>query len=519
MVTAVRLPAAELTPPKSLAGAYLDALLVGDRETAEVGVRQALLDGSSLNDIYVNVFQEALYEVGRRWERAELSVAQEHFCTAATQQLMASLYEQTLQTPKVGHRLLATSIGGNFHSVGIRMLADVFELHGWETTYLGADTPSAAVIESLTSGSYDVLAISAGLEEHVPAVGELIGALRSGIPSQRLRILVGGRPFNANPSLWRKVGADGHAATPQEAVKLASRLLNPSLVVDETPTNAAPVRSPALATSEPRSPDRENDRALLEGMSRMNSQLHDLTRALAEKNAELARLNAQVNRMMGIAAHDLRNPLTIIGCNTQFLREELGPTLADDQSQLLDMIESSGAFMKRLLDDLLDVSQVRACKLNLDLETVDVVALVRKAVKLNEPLGQRKQIALEVSAHATGIELSVDAAKLQQLVNNLVGNAIQYSMPGTAVNVIIDAAPEHVQITVRDRGKGIPEAELGKVFRPFETTSTRGTAGEKSTGLGLAIVQAIVDAHRGRVWVESKAGEGTCFFVTLPRSA
>jgi methanogenic corrinoid protein MtbC1 len=161
----VRLPAAEFTPPESLASAYLDALLVGDRETAEVGVRQALLDGSSLNDIYVNVFQEALYEVGRRWERAELSVAQEHFCTAATQQLMASLYEQTLQTPKVGHRLLATSIGGNFHSVGIRMLADVFELHGWETTYLGADTPSAAVIGPLTSGSYDVLAISAGLEQ------------------------------------------------------------------------------------------------------------------------------------------------------------------------------------------------------------------------------------------------------------------------------------------------------------------------------------------------------------------
>ncbi|HMG55628.1 MAG TPA: HAMP domain-containing sensor histidine kinase, partial [Kofleriaceae bacterium] len=152
--------------------------------------------------------------------------------------------------------------------------------------------------------------------------------------------------------------------------------------------------------------------------------------------------------------------------------------LADDQSQLLDMIESSGAFMKRLLDDLLDVSQVHACKLNLDLETVDVVALVRKAVKLNEPLGQRKQIALEVSAHATAIELSVDAAKLQQLVNNLVGNAIQYSMPGTAVNVIIDAAPEHVQITVRDHDKGIPEAELGKVFRPFETTSTRGFRGD-----------------------------------------
>jgi signal transduction histidine kinase len=505
-----------LSAPRShhrLAEAYLEALLAGDRHRAELLVTEAIASGSSLHDIYVDVFQASLYEVGQRWERSELSVAQEHFVTAATQHIMVSVSARMFQTPKSGRRLLATSIGGNFHSVGIRMLADVFEINGWATIYLGADTPSAAIVATL-GGAFDVLAISAALDEHVPDVAELIDGIRASAEGQHLRILVGGRPFNADGELWRDVGADGHATTPEAALELADRLVaTPRLITDRS---ARPIRR---GPRSPRVVDKPTeDQVLLGEMSRLNNQLHDLTRSLAEKNAELERLNTQVNRLMGAAAHDLRNPLAVIAMSSEFLREDLGDALAPEHGESFDMIEESGAFMKSLLDDLLDMSRIRAGKLKLDVATIDLVGFVRKIVKLNGALAQRKQIALRFTTSETALELGVDAPKLQQLLNNLVGNAIQYSMAGSEIDVSLEATAGEVELVVRDRGKGIPEDELAKVFRPFETTSTRGTAGEKSTGLGLAIVQAIVDAHRGRVTVKSKLCEGTSFFVTLPRT-
>ncbi|MEO8551754.1 MAG: HAMP domain-containing sensor histidine kinase, partial [Kofleriaceae bacterium] len=231
----------------------------------------------------------------------------------------------------------------------------------------------------------------------------------------------------------------------------------------------------------------------------------------------LERVNAQLNRVMAVIAHDLRNPLSVITHYSQFLREDLAAALGPDQIEFLDLIDSSSEFMRHLLDDMLDVARVRAGKLTLDVKRTDVVELLRSVSALHQHLAQRKSIALQVTTTCGELITSIDRGKIQQVLNNLVGNAIQYSPRDTTIQLELAATDATFTVAVRDRGIGIAAANLAKVFQPFGTTGTRGTAGEKSTGLGLAISLAIVEAHGGTIGVESALGEGSVFTATLPR--
>mgnify|MGYP003456848650 FL=1 len=114
--------------------------------------------------------------------------------------------------------------------------------------------------------------------------------------------------------------------------------------------------------------------------------------------------------------------------------------------------------------------------------------------------------------------MQADATKIEQVLNNLVSNAVKYSHAGTAVRVSVGAVGKEIVVAVRDQGQGIPGAELSKLFQPFSRTSVKSTAGEKSTGLGLAITHKIVEGHGGRIWVDSRQGEGSTFSFSLPLS-
>ncbi|MEO7733765.1 MAG: ATP-binding protein [Kofleriaceae bacterium] len=487
---------------------YLDGLLAEDRRGAQQVVRAALDGGASLDAVYVEILQPAMYELGERWERGEVSVAQEHFCTAATQAMMATLHAEVFADQPAGRRLLALSVGGNAHSIGIRMVADVFELRGWSVMFAGADTSTDAVLATLAGDAFDVLAISAALSEHLPEVETLVRAARD--RSDRVRVLVGGRAFRDDRELWRRIGADGYAATPAQAVTLAE-----ALTAQVTPTRPLALVAPIVAVAPPGLALREA--ATLEAMAEINTELHDIARLLANKNAELERVNAQLNRVMAVIAHDLRNPLSVITHYSQFLREDLAAALGPDQIEFLDLIDSSSEFMRHMLEDLLDVARLRAGKLTLDVQPTDVVELLRGVSALNQHLAERKSIALQVAASCTELITAIDRGKIQQVLNNLVGNAIKYSLPHTAIQLELAADDAVFTVTVCDRGIGIAAADLATVFQPFGTTSMRGTAGEKSTGLGLAISRAIVEAHGGTIAVESVVGEGSSFTASLPR--
>jgi methanogenic corrinoid protein MtbC1 len=212
-------------PLGGLTRRYLDALLRGERHLASRLILDAVEEGVSVKDIYLHVFQPSQREIGRLWQMNQLSVAQEHYCTAATQLVMSQLYPYIFSAPKLGRRLVATCVGGELHELGARMVADFFEMAGWDTYYLGANTPTAGVLQTLGQRSPDVLAISATMTFHVSAVAELIADVRASDVGERVSVLVGGYPFNVAPDLWQRLGADGCAKDAEEAVAVANRLV------------------------------------------------------------------------------------------------------------------------------------------------------------------------------------------------------------------------------------------------------------------------------------------------------
>ncbi len=213
-------------PLSPLAHQYLEALRRGQRQLASQLVLDAVAANTSVKDIYLHVFQPAQYEIGRLWQTNEISVAQEHYCTAATQLIMSQLYPHIFATSKNGRTLVATCVAGDLHEIGVRMVADFFEMEGWNTFYLGANTPHASVIAMIVEKGADVLAVSATISYHVDAVRDLIRAVRAEPACGDVRILAGGYPFNREPALWEKVGADGSAADAQKAIALAAQMVN-----------------------------------------------------------------------------------------------------------------------------------------------------------------------------------------------------------------------------------------------------------------------------------------------------
>ena len=200
---------------------YLTAALSGQRDDAIKVVRDALLADVDVAEIMLGILQPAQIELGRLWERGEISIAHEHYTTAITQLSMSLLYPRLLlNRTLLGRSLVATSVGSEAHEVGIRMISDLLEQAGWRTTYLGADVPHPDVVERVAQQRADVLAVSATMAGHVRGVRELIAALRADPRCARTRVLVGGRPFTLNPGLAETVGADGWAPGAEEALEL-----------------------------------------------------------------------------------------------------------------------------------------------------------------------------------------------------------------------------------------------------------------------------------------------------------
>ena len=200
-----------------LARSYLAALLDGDKRRATQLVLSAVDSGMPVKTVHLEVFQPVLREVGRLWHIHRITVAEEHFVTAATQAAMSQLYPYIFRGEVRSHVMVATCVSGELHEIGMRMVADCFELAGWDSYYLGANTPSKDVVAALRARKAQVLGISASLGRHLGQVAELVAKVRAEVVPCPF-ILVGGRPFTVDPDLWRKVGADGMAIDADAAV-------------------------------------------------------------------------------------------------------------------------------------------------------------------------------------------------------------------------------------------------------------------------------------------------------------
>ena len=145
-----------------------------------------------------------------------------------------------------------------------------------------------------------------------------------------------------------------------------------------------------------------------------------------------------------------------------------------------------------------------------------MVGLIRTSAQLNRLLAQQKEIELQFSCEEEQLTLLIDSYKIEQVLNNLLQNAIKFSYPGTLVTVELNRTDHDLLISIKDQGQGIPAEEMERLFKPFQKMSVRSTGGEPSTGLGLAIAKRIVDGHDGKIWAESEPGVGSTFYIRLP---
>ena len=219
--------ASELDPSKPadrLALTYLQKVLEGDVPGAVNEVVAATRNGLDLRSAYIEVLLPAQREIGRLWHLGEVNVAEEHLVTAATQRAMAVLSGTAPPVPSNGKTALVAAVVSNAHDVGLRALADLYQLAGWRTIGLGADVPIEDLPATLGYFQADLLLLGATISTQVPRVQQTIANVRART-DHPVKIVVGGAAFDEAPDLWKKIGADGYASRVDEAVALGARLV------------------------------------------------------------------------------------------------------------------------------------------------------------------------------------------------------------------------------------------------------------------------------------------------------
>jgi signal transduction histidine kinase len=240
-----------------------------------------------------------------------------------------------------------------------------------------------------------------------------------------------------------------------------------------------------------------------------------LRKELDEQNEQLREMDRMKDQFVSSVSHELRTPLTsIVGYIELLLDEEEFDNLDDEQRQFLGIVDRNCHRLTRLVDDILFIARVDAGRLSLELQSVDLAELASMAVESARPFAGRKSQTLKLEAEPDLPALQADPTRMNQLIDNLISNAIKYTPEGGTATVVVARSDGAIHVEVRDTGVGIPPDELEKLFVRFFRASTSGVA--QGTGLGLSIVKSIVEAHRGTIDVRSEVGEGTTFLVDLP---
>jgi MerR family transcriptional regulator, light-induced transcriptional regulator len=217
ILAAVRAGGAEIGGRRD---AYLHALLARESARASGVVADALTDGVAIEDIYLRILQPALYEIGHQWATGELNVAEEHYATAVTQQLLETLSARMRVPPTDGRLAVVTGTPGELHEIGARMVADFLEADGWEVLQLGASTPAPDLAALVASERPDLVALSTATAGSLPGIAEVLTRLRRCRP--RPLLVVGGQFWTAeNSRSARSLGADLVTSDPRDLVALA----------------------------------------------------------------------------------------------------------------------------------------------------------------------------------------------------------------------------------------------------------------------------------------------------------
>lgn len=233
------------------------------------------------------------------------------------------------------------------------------------------------------------------------------------------------------------------------------------------------------------------------------------------RNEELTTLNWQKNEFLGIASHDLKNPLNVITMLAGILENEADTLSAVEVREFAADIRTSSRRMFELIKNLLDINKIELGNILADVEVVSPCDIIRAAVEHHRVAALHKDI--EILVNSNDVEITTSPSALAQVLDNLISNAIKFSDKGTQVSICTGiTADNYVRICVQDQGPGLTAEDKSKLFGKFMRLSAQPTGGEHSTGLGLSIVKKLVELLGGKIWCESEPGKGAAFIVELP---
>ena len=253
---------------------------------------------------------------------------------------------------------------------------------------------------------------------------------------------------------------------------------------------------------------------LSRAFNRMTSSLKEVTATKSKLEAEAEQhrvMNHLKDEFIGMVSHELRTPLTL---TTAAVKTAMSQGLtADDVRELLKEAEHGAEALAHLLENLVELSRYQADRLQMVKNPLSIEDVVRHAVSKRETLIQSHRLSLDVERDLPAVV--ADRLRLELVVSNLLDNAVKYSPQGTEVKVSVKKTSDHLVIGVRDQGKGIALDDQGRLFQRFERLSETSTT-RPGLGLGLLLCKRLVEAHGGRIWVESEVGRGSTFSFTLP---
>lgn len=247
---------------------------------------------------------------------------------------------------------------------------------------------------------------------------------------------------------------------------------------------------------------------------KVGERIISLEQSLKQKQKELFDINQMKNKFIGIAAHDLRNPIISIRGFSELLLKEPS-NFTEDQKEFLTIIHSTSRNMLAMLNDLLDISLIESGKMEIALKPGSFKKLVQERVRLNSLQAKQKQITIHHELYNIPV-IEFDSHRIGQAVDNLISNAIKFAPYGSNIYLILRQDGDKIIFSIRDEGPGIPKEEQHLLFSEFHRLSIRPTAGETSTGLGLAITKKIMESHHGFIEFESREGLGSTFSLILP---